>query len=123
MNALLRSGNTVHANITKLQLALVHYDIRDQINTNKSQEESKAVEKIKSSSKYFYSYAKRMSKIKSSINMLYNTSGVFTDPQNMANILQGQFSSVLSDPNNPDIKEPDFQPPEISTPMIDTISS
>ena len=114
----------MYANNIKLQLALVHYDIRDQINTNKSQEESKAVEKIKSNSKYFYSYAKRMSKIKSSINMLYNTSGeVFTDPQNMANILQGQFSSVFSDPNNPDIKEPDFQPTEISTPMIDTISS
>ena len=37
----------------------------------------------------------------------------------MANILQGQFLSVVSDPNNPDIKEPDFQPSEISTPMIE----
>ena len=52
--------------------------------------------------------------------MLYNTSGeVFTVPQNMANILQGQFSSVFSDPNNPDMKKPVFQPPEISTPMIE----
>ena len=57
MNALQRSGNTVHANNIKLQLALVHYDIKDQINTNKSQEEFKAIEKIKSNSKYFYSYA------------------------------------------------------------------
>ena len=37
----------------------------------------------------------------------------------MANIFQGQISSVFSDPNNPDIKEPDFQPLEISTPMIE----
>ena len=57
MNALLRSGNTVC--MLTMQLALVHYDIKDQINTNKSQEESKAIEKIKSNSKYFYSYAKR----------------------------------------------------------------
>ena len=56
MNTLLRSGNTVHANNIKLQLALVHYDIKDQINTNKSQEEFKAIEKIKSNIKYLYSY-------------------------------------------------------------------
>ena len=37
--------------------------------------------------------------------MLYNTSGeVVKDPQNMANILQDQFISVFSDPNNPYIK-------------------
>ena len=35
MNALLRSGNTVHANIIKLQLLFIMiYDIKDQVNPN-----------------------------------------------------------------------------------------
>ena len=86
------TGNTVHANNIKLQLALVHYDIKDQINTNKSREESKAIEKIKSNSKYFYNYAKRLSKSSLALTftpfyMPYNTSGeVVTDPHNMATI-------------------------------------
>ena len=47
MNALLRSGNTVHANIIKLQLLFIMiYDIKDQVNTNKSREESKAIQRL-----------------------------------------------------------------------------
>ena len=49
MNALLRSGNTVYANIIKLPsllLFIMIYDIKDQVNTNKSQEESKAIERL-----------------------------------------------------------------------------
>jgi len=47
--------------------------------------ESKALEKIKTNPKYFYSYAKSLSKIKSSISMLFNKRDeIITDPKSMA---------------------------------------
>ena len=118
MNALIDSGNILHANNVKLQLALVCYDIKENINKNKSWKESKAVEKIRSNSKYFYSYAKNLSQIKSTINMLYSEENeVVTASKNMADILQDQFSSVFSDPNNPDMVEPTFNSPHITSPI------
>ena len=55
----------------KRKLALAHIDIRDAINNDLLLREQQAVEKVKSNPKYFYSYAKKFSKKKSSINMLF----------------------------------------------------
>ena len=50
--------------------------------------------------------------------MIYNESGiVITDSKSMADIIQDQFWSVFSDPDNPDVKEPDFEHPHISSLM------
>ena len=56
LNALLEFGYQEHANNIKIQLALVHYNIKEVINKSMNQKESKAIEKIKSNPKYFYCY-------------------------------------------------------------------
>ena len=57
-------------------------------------EEKKAVEKISSNSKYFYSYAKRFSNIKVGIGPLL----VVSCPKRISEMLSEQYSSVFSRP-------------------------
>ena len=60
---------------------------------------------------YFYSYAKKFSRVKSKIGPLKDDQGYFvSDPKQMANMLQRQFCSVFSDPNAKSITEPSFPP-------------
>jgi hypothetical protein len=81
-------------------------------------QENRAVEKIKSNPKFFYSYAKSFSQIKSTISMLFDKNeNIVTEKSEMANILQEQFSSVYSDPNSPNIAQPDFECPHVKTPF------
>ena len=64
---------------------------------SKSYQEIKAVQAIKKNSKYFFSYVKKMSKVKSKIGPLLDENGVYvSSPPHMANILAQQFSSVFS---------------------------
>ena len=47
--------------------------------------------------------------------MLFNKdSSVTTDPKEMADLLQNQFSSVYSNPNAPGVKAATFKSPEVS---------
>ncbi|XP_068227731.1 uncharacterized protein [Palaemon carinicauda] len=97
------------------EIALVHYDIRDAIVNERHFREEVAVGKVKSNPKYFYSYAKRFSRQKQTISMLFDESNnICTDPQLIANILQTQFKSVFSDPRDVDIAAADFTPPTIT---------
>ena len=115
-NALLSKDNSnpEHVATIKSKLALICYDIKDEINKNLDQKEALAVSRIKTNPKYFYSYAKSLSKIKSSISMLFSTDGtIINDPSKMADILQDQFTSVFSNPNDPNVKPPDFESPPI----------
>ena len=75
---------------------------------NKYFEESKAVGSIQENPKYFFSYAKRKSKIKTKVGpLLKKNSGEMTaNSLEMADILADQYSSVFSKPST--------QPPEIS---------
>ena len=62
-------------------------------------EECRAVDAIKSNSKYFYSYAKRHCKLRPTIGPLEDKDGRLTDdPKKMASILSDQYSSVFSAP-------------------------
>ena len=75
--------------------------------TKQAKEESKAISKIKTNPKFFYSYAKKRSKTKQNIAQLFDNHGnLTTDRKAIANILQNQFKSTFSDPNNPDIHLP-----------------
>ena len=79
------NGNPVHIRNVKDKLALICYDIKDAFHNEMDKKESKALEKIKTNPKYFYSYAKSLSKIKSSISMLFNKRDeIITDPKSMA---------------------------------------
>ena len=50
---------------------------------------SVAVGKVKSNPKYFYSYAKRFTKQKQTISMLFNSdNSICTNPKQIADILQ-----------------------------------
>jgi len=52
--------------------------------------------------------------------MLLDNNGLIkTDSNEMANILQSQFSSVFSDPTAPHVRDPDFVVPDIEQPLRD----
>ena len=62
-------------------------------------EENKAVNKIKSDSKYFFKYANRFKTAPASPNVLVNKNNdTITDPGEIADMLQSQFESVFSTP-------------------------
>jgi hypothetical protein len=69
--------------------------------------EHKAVNAIKENAKYFFSYAKRKSKVKTKIGPLLNkeTAQMTNNSPEMAEVLAEQYSSVFSKPST--------DPPEI----------
>ena len=102
----LKCVNPSSPNIAKLdrELNLLEINIRDAINDELEKREKKAVGSIKENPSYFFSYAKRFSKLKSNVGPLKDSQGNLKhQPEDMANILQGQYSSVFSDPESPDI--------------------
>ena len=63
------------------------------------QSEQKAINAIKTNPKYFFSYAKKFSKLHSKIGPLLNENNQYTASSiEMANILKIQYESVFSDP-------------------------
>ena len=101
-------------NSLKRKLALAHIDIRDAINQDLQHREELAVEKVKKNPKYFYSYAKKFSKKKSSISLLFDKDGIIkSDPKDIANLLQNQFLSVFSDPSKTSLNSALFRPPKV----------
>ena len=63
-------------------------------------EERRAVDNIKSNSKYFFSYAKRKFKNMETVGPLVDESGKLVDnPREMAQILKEQYESVFSTPD------------------------
>ena len=63
-------------------------------------EETKAVNAIKKNSKYFFSYARRYSKVKTKVGPLLTGDGEYTiNSKKMADLLQEQYKSVFSKPN------------------------
>ena len=72
-------------------------------------QEDKAVKIIKENPRYFYSYAKRYNKVKSSVGPLTDENGdLVNDPKTMGDLLQEQYSSVFSDPASSQKKSPDI---------------
>ena len=116
LNKLIANNDSAeHILALKNKVAMICYEIKECVINNLNQKEQAAIGKINSNPKFFYSYAKSFSKIKAGINMLYDTNGMIrTDPKNVADILQNQFSSVFSDPDSPYIKDPQFDPPLFS---------
>ena len=71
---------------------LISYEIKEVILSNLQKKEQAAVQTIKSNPKFFYSYAKRLAKSKSTVAPLRN------NPLEKAELLQEQYISVFSDP-------------------------
>ena len=73
-------------------------DLKQLSCSHRTQKELKAISKIKSNPKYFYSYAKSLAKTKQSISQLLKDSKVITDRKEVADTLQDQFCSTFSNP-------------------------
>ena len=113
-------ATTAHLESLRNQISSVYADMRDAINHDLNYREQQAVDKVHSNPKYFYSYAKKFSKQKRSIPMLFNEAKrTCTNPEEIANILQRQFSSVFSDPSATNINDALFESPSLQKPFID----
>ena len=100
----------------------MHFEIRDTIVSERNFREEVAVGKvIKSNPKYFYSYAKRFYRQKQSISMIFDQQkNICTDPEHIANVLQNQFQSVFSNPEEVDLTAADFPTPTIKKGFTDS---
>lgn len=86
----------------------------------RSTQESLAISKIKTDSKYFFKYANRFKASLSSPSLLLDDSdNVITDPLEIANKLQSHFKTVFSVPNNKLNPLSNFVVPKISHPLPD----
>ena len=103
-----KSLNPCPTKISELneQKAMIEIKIRDSIKEEKILEENKAIERIKTNAKAFYSYAKRTCKTKDPVGPLQDNDGKLqNDPEIMANLLQDQYSKVFSNPSEVSIND------------------
>ena len=108
----IKSVDPLSTRIHDLQLKLnsINTQIKCKITSNIDKEEEEVVSKIKADPKFFYSYAKKSSKVKCKVGPLKNEMGNFeADPKKIADLLQKQFCSVFSNPQSSAKKEPDFR--------------
>ena len=90
-------------------------DIEKKLQESHKQEhsdmEGKAVKSIKSNPKYFFTYAKKFSAVKSSVGPLLNAAKeLISCPAKMADILSDQYNSVFSTPISPLLESNDYFP-------------
>ena len=100
--AALRANNPSSTKIQKIEdeISIIHFHIKEAYNSEQCHREKLAVAKVLSNPKYFFSYAKRFAKYKSNVGPLTKDGSLTNNPLEMANILQEQYKSVFSDPNN-----------------------
>ena len=114
-----KSGNNLR--ITKLNSKIEDLltKQKESFFEEKHNEESIAISKIKTDSKYFFKYSNRFRKILSQPSILVDPDdNLLTDPKSVADCLQDHFLSVFSDPNATSTNPPvNMEVPEISTPI------
>lgn len=104
----------------KKELALLQIKMRDTINGELENNELEAVKKVKENPKYFYTYAKQFLKRSSEIKLLLDEKdNPLRNKKDIADMLQKQYISVFSDPNNPDKKDPTFPTSNPASPMTE----
>ena len=81
------------------RLIQIESDLQDSYRTQQTTEEEKAVEAIKENPKFFYSYTKSRSELRSSVGPFMDESGEYVnDPKTLADMLSAQYKSVFSAP-------------------------
>ena len=86
----------------KDELLQIEKKLQKSFNESKRHVESKVIDSIKKNSKYFFTYAKKKSKIRSNIGPLLNCNGELTQrSKEMADILADQYAKVFSKPKQP----------------------
>ena len=97
----------------KSSLVNVNSAIKSKFFLSKQAEEEQAIAAIKKNPSFFYSYAKKFSKVRRKIGPLKSSDGQYvSDSEGMANLLQKQFCSVFSDPDSDQKEDPNFPPAE-----------
>ena len=77
----------------------IEYKLNQSYKKEEQSNEVKAVNAIKENPKYFFSYTRKHSKVKTKVGPLLNKSKeLITDKKTMANMLQKQYKSVFSSP-------------------------
>ena len=85
------------------QLTSIEKELQKSHSDRRLDEEAKAIERIKTNPKFFFTFAKRYSKVKVRIGPLINNEKKLTTAsQEMAEILSEQYSSVFSTPKGDD---------------------
>ena len=111
MNARIRALTLINPHSETLQklkeeVARLCYDIQEGILSKISNKEKKAVETIKKNPKYFFSYAKRLQKTRSTIPVLKDKDGTLVENPNLKEeILQNQYQKVFNDPEKANVKK------------------
>ena len=104
----------------KASLASINEKIKEQLKRSRDIDESKAIAEIKKNPRFFYSFARKFSKLKCKVGPLKTDSGRFvSSPKDMADLLQTQFCSVFSNPESSSIKDPSF--PSVETTLEDIV--
>ena len=86
-------------NLIMTKLAHIERQLQDSYRSQEDYDERRAVEKIKSNSKYFYTYAKKRAKLFVPIGPLANDEGkLVSNSAGMAEILSNQYRKVFSRP-------------------------
>ena len=116
-------GNPDHIASLERKIAILTFDINQEIQNDLDRREAKVISKLKDNPKVFYGYAKKHSTIRNEITMLKTDSGYITDKKSVAEIFQRQFSSVFSDPAAPGIEDPHFIVPNTVPIMPDCWSA
>lgn len=81
------------------ELVNIEIKLQESYRRKMKNDEKKAVDAIKKNPKYFFTYAKRFSKVKTKIGPLMKSNGEYTtNPKEMADLLQEQYKSVFSKP-------------------------
>ena len=84
----------------------MHIEHRDVIYEELNLQERRAINILKENPRYFFSYAKKFSKLKTNIGPLRDKEGNLQHtPEAMAELLQAQYLSVFSDPSKANIQE------------------
>ena len=84
---------------TKAKLVNNERELQESYKSQEVYDEAKAVSKIKTNSKYFFSYAKRKAKIHTPVGPLKDSMGeIINTPAEMANTLSQQYKSAFSNP-------------------------
>ena len=99
--------NKIKALKLKDALIKIEKQLRDSYKRKSAMDEANAIKAIKRNSKYFFSYAKKFSKVKTKVGPLLNKDNEYVnDSEQMADLLQEQYQSVFNVPNF-EKKDPD----------------
>ena len=98
---LLKTTSEIKELKLKDELVRIERDLQESYRNRSVEEEVKAVKSIKRNSKYFFSYAKKFSKVNAKVGPLLNNDNEYVaDSKEMVDLLQDQYQSVFNTPKD-----------------------